>query len=525
MDRSGSITHAPFKKMFTEELWTQWVQEEGENYEVESQSSNKKRKYLKKGYLHFDPRFWFPERKNEIKALLSDPQKIVDRAFHPFVRVKVRTPRFKYDEEIDDYRLKTKVRPICFASHLDSLIYGFYAFGLTKKYQEYIKGGGVASAALSYRTDLDKRCNIQFAKEAFDVIEGKGECVAIALDITGYFDHIDHLILKEKWCKVLGVPQLPPDQYKIYRTLTKYSYVNKESILGHFNIDLRKIEKKPPTLLDIVEGEKDYIKFNLLRDRNLVVTNHYTERPRQFGIPQGSSLSAALSNVYLIDYDKFMVDLAEKGNFLYRRYCDDILLICNRTQAKKILKTASKEIEKYFLKIKSSKTEVILFTRNSKGNVRSFDLRGIEKDGVILSEENERLYYRNFSYLGFEYNGKNIYVRSSSLSRYFRKMKSRISMTVAMAYSDKGKGRKIFKQKLYHRYTHLGKRNFLKYIYNASKEKYSNSEGDIKEGLNSVAIRKQLSRHFDILIGELKLNNSQRISYKSRKGKLRSTKC
>ena len=57
---------------------------------------------------------------------------------------------------------------------------------------------GSAECILAYRSDLGK-CNIQFAKEAFDQVRKRGECTAIALDIKGYFDNIDHETLKEKW--------------------------------------------------------------------------------------------------------------------------------------------------------------------------------------------------------------------------------------------------------------------------------------------------------------------------------------
>ena len=52
--------------------------------------------------------------------------------------------------------------------------------------------------------------------------------------------------------------------------------------------------------------------------------------------------------------------------------------------------------------------------------------------------------YKNLQYLGFEFNGKNIYVRPGSLSRYFRKMKARIVKSVSMAYSENSKSDTIF---------------------------------------------------------------------------------
>ena len=58
--------------MFTHDefefYWQHWSKLEEANYTVAKKTSGKEiRKYLKKGYTHFDHRFWFPERKDEIK--------------------------------------------------------------------------------------------------------------------------------------------------------------------------------------------------------------------------------------------------------------------------------------------------------------------------------------------------------------------------------------------------------------------------------------------------------------------------
>src|SRR5690606_28681645 len=136
---------------------------------------------------------------------------------------------------------------------------------------------------LAYRTDLGGKSNIQFAKEAFDHakrLSSEGPCTAIALDIKGYFDSIDHELLKKRWCELIGQRQLPEDQYKIFRSLTKYSYANKNSILKHFGINLRKKYRQGEnwqTLLDLIPnsltGERFVDKFNYLRKRNLIVVN------------------------------------------------------------------------------------------------------------------------------------------------------------------------------------------------------------------------------------------------------------
>ena len=144
------------EKVF-EENWKEWSEKEELNYNKET------KKYLKKGYIHFDYKFWFPDKKEELKTLLKKKS----RAFNPFLKILIKTPRYKYQEDIEKYCLETKIRPICFASHIDNLIFSFYAFVLTKKYEAYIEKEGFNNCPIAYRTNLNGKCNIQLAKEVF----------------------------------------------------------------------------------------------------------------------------------------------------------------------------------------------------------------------------------------------------------------------------------------------------------------------------------------------------------------------
>jgi RNA-directed DNA polymerase len=209
------------------------------------------------------------------------------------------------------------------------LILDYYAYALNKKYESYIEQEGFLECVLAYRSNLGGKANIQFSKEVFDYVKAKGTCSAVALDIKGYFDHINHKLLKESWQKVIG-GALPEDQYRIYRILTGYSYINKFSFLRKYNQDFRKLKKEarkdakvslPKTLLDcLLPRKKDYDKFKQLKQDSLIVTNRKNDRVTgHYGIPQGSSLSALLSNIYLIDFDKVLCQKAQNEGFLYRR--------------------------------------------------------------------------------------------------------------------------------------------------------------------------------------------------------------
>ena len=57
---------------------------------------------------------------------------------------------------------------------------------------------------------------------------------------------------------------------------------------------------------------------------------HYNKEKIQVGIPQGLPISAVLANLYLLDFDKNILDKVVKGKGgFYRRYSDDIIIIAN----------------------------------------------------------------------------------------------------------------------------------------------------------------------------------------------------
>lgn len=523
----------PMKTIFTKDLWDEYSKKVEDGFVL-------------KTYPQFDPYFDFPKEKHHLKKLLSDfsMKRMKNHNFLPLVKILQKTPRYKWqeDEELSSggkYELETKIRPISFASHFDTYIYGFYSFALNKVYQEYIHNNRFQEVVLAYRNDLKGNCNIQFAKEAFNQVKlaysQNRECSVIALDIKGYFDHIDHSILKKMWCKVIDEDDLPLDQYNVFRSLTKYSYVNYASFLKHFNINLKKLDREQnkkyrckkivpkgyQSLFDLVpsdiNGPTFYNKIELLRKRKLIAINRNKDRSfSKNGIPQGSAMSALLSNIYLAEFDQAVFEKGQKEGFVYRRYCDDLLVICRPNQVN-FLKDYLIDLinREYRLTIQDKKTEVIDFKLTPNGQMRSYKREFDDYTKTFLSLRNDDKNFKSLQYLGFEYNGKNIYLRPGSLSRYFRKMKARIAKSVSIAYSKNSKSNVIFKQQIFSRYSHLGKTNFLSYANKASKDYYKNSAGEQKEGMGSPSIRRQIAAHMRILNQEIEKASSQRAEHKN----------
>src|SRR5690606_26505483 len=110
----------------------------------------------------FYPYFDFTMNNHNLDEMVSDPslKRIYSHDYTTLVKLPQKTHRYRYQVGEDNYGLKTKIRPISFASHIDTYIYVFYAFALNKFYQKYIKENGLQDVVLAYRSDLDGKCNI-----------------------------------------------------------------------------------------------------------------------------------------------------------------------------------------------------------------------------------------------------------------------------------------------------------------------------------------------------------------------------
>jgi hypothetical protein len=365
----------------------------------------------------------------------------VRHSFYPFLHIDLKVKRYKKDKKTT----VDKIRPIFYASHLDSLIYSWYAVLLNQKYEAYITAKGISDSVLAYRKikyDKGNKCNIHFAKEVFDFITTQKECVAIAFDIKSFFDTIDHSLLKESWQQILQESPLPEDHYKIFRSLTKYAYVERNKAFKTLGINLkRKIDRHKFKRICDSENFR-----NKIRGQNLII-----QYPKKFGIPQGSPLSSLLSNIYLANFDETVVEYIKNIGGLYRRYSDDMIVVCPSKNAEDIIKIMENEITKYKLEINGEKTEWIFF-EPKKDNSLTLN-RAKSSKGLL-------------QYLGFEFNGESMFIRSASISRYYRKMKRRIKKIKKLAIKHNYTGQ-VFKRRIYEENTHLGKKNFITYAKHA----------------------------------------------------------
>lgn len=131
-------------------------------------------------------------------------------------------------------------------------MFAFYRRKLARLYEDRLVKLGIESCPIAYRQVKKPcgggKCNIDFAKYAFDEIERLGNCIAVSRDIRKYFEKLDHCRITPFFCSLLDVDQLPPDHYAVFRNITRYRYVEQREVyrrLGYFGdkeVDGKRIE-------------------------------------------------------------------------------------------------------------------------------------------------------------------------------------------------------------------------------------------------------------------------------------------
>jgi len=405
--------------------------------------------YRSRGYLHFDQ----PINQEKATLLVTSPSRVAKHPFFPLISYVVLSKKISKDQSTGTLNVVTKDRPIAYSAHKDSHIYAYYSQILSEKYEKELIKSNLQDSILAFRA-LGKS-NIDFAYEAFCRIKKLGECSAVALDFSKFFDTLDHDLLKKSWVNLLGKQKLPTDHFNVYKSLTKYSKVDKTTLYKALSISINNPKNGRSRVCNASEFR------SMVRGKGLIETNK-----SRYGIPQGSPISALLSNIYMLEFDKEMKRFVDIYNGYYYRYCDDMLFIVPTELRDTVAGFAVKHVKALKVSINPKKTE----------------LRSFKKVGDTLISE------QMLQYLGFMFDGENIYIRSSSLARYSEKMKRGISLAkqTMRKYNDiraeKGATEKeLFKKKLYSRYTHLGAKNFITYGLRAAKKMD-----------NSKTIRRQL---------------------------------
>jgi hypothetical protein len=388
-----------------------------------------------KKYPHFDA-FISPEKAT---VYVTDRERVSRHPFYPFMHYKQHWTRFAKPGQ----KGEVKDRPIRYAARLDAYIFSYYRHVLSDLYEAELGRAKLGDSVLAYRHipipgGAGGKSNVHFAADAVRKIKELGDCCAIALDISSFFESLDHAILKQLWCRLLGVDRLPDDHFQVFKAITQYSVVDKVEVyerLGHFG---EKVSAKTGRHVKGYLTSHRKIPTHLCDGKDFRAkiagggaSGSIIKKNREpYGVPQGAPMSDLLANLYLIDFDETVAGWVRSLGGVYYRYSDDILaLVPGEASDGKLLAERIRELIHKFgnqLQIKKEKSSLFVYRRD--GNHQTCEL--IESTKVKNGLE----------YLGFRYDGKRVYVRNATISNLRRKVAQaafRAADSFARRYPDK----------------------------------------------------------------------------------------
>lgn len=406
-------------------------------------------------YMHFDGQM---SRANAEK-LVTDKQQVVRHAFLPLITFTKAERRYRRGRSGEPVQTP-KRRKLAYPSNRDACIYAYYSHLLTDPYERFLCSNGLDEVVIGYRK---VGSNIELAMRAFDGIKAFSHCIALAFDISSFFDRISHVQLKKGWQDVLGCDRLPDDHHAVFKALTSFSTVDRRACLKRlgFPATARDKDLRNPPLCSI-KVYRDLIRGDAGGVSRLVVP-----WVRGYRVPQGTPISAIAANVSMLDFDLAVNGYVRNLGGFYRRYSDDILVVVPAIHRSRV-------------------TAFVKQALHSKaGGLRINDDKTLEVEfmGGSLTSLSKPL-----QYLGFLFDGEKILIRPSTLSRYWRRVHRTLKWTrrqQAQVLAEKMEGRKVIHRREVHaRLTHLGEDSFVSgYAKRAAKI------------LSSKAVRGQLRRH------------------------------
>jgi len=328
-----------------------------------------------------------------------------------------------------------------YAAHRDACILAWYSWKLSKLLDTWYNKVGLHQSVIAYRA-LGKG-NYDFARDVQNYVQANHNITVMCFDVTGFFDNLHHSMLKSKLKWAIQEDSLPDDWFKVFRHVTKYRFVELSDLKQNDEIKKRLSARKRVPIASIPE---------LLRAGIKVHGNGASK-----GIPQGTPISATLSNLYMVDFDlDILAEVRARGG-LYQRYSDDILIACPPPVADELEAMVKNRLEDIGLELQTKKTERKTFAGQGALSIQ---------------------------YLGFQIGQEDARIRSSSLSRQWRTARRTIAKAerAGSRAAKRGSASKVFVKKLHTKYNDTLARNFMSYANRSSNV------------LASKTIKKQLKR-------------------------------
>lgn len=356
------------------------------------------KKYKTKTYIHFDHRV----KIGAVQSYVTDKEKISVHSFLPLIHYEISFDKFnqmKFQNE-ELIFLDTKIRDIKYAGHLDNHIYKYYSEMIQNEfYNQWCIDNNLDESILAYRNNKPGKSNIHFAAEVISKIVKMEESYVLIGDFTKYFDKINHVRLKNSVQEILNIERLSSDWFNVFQSVTKYGYFEKKLLDKLFG-NTKELKRKK---------QKSY--FKQLSEFRIFKTIYKKElKPNKtgVGIPQGTAISATFANIYALNFDKSVNDMALSYGGIYRRYSDDFIIVFPKRNFKSVEDFFELEnvvrlkAEEEGIEIQECKTDIFEYSNQMIQNLNTN-----EKD--------------HLDYLGFVFDGTSVQMRGKGSYKFYRK--------------------------------------------------------------------------------------------------------
>ena len=414
----------------------------------------------KSSYAHFDHRVSFAEA----QAKILDPEYVSHHAFYPLISNEIISVRYRGGKR------SCKVRNIAYASHFDHRVYQYYSYLWSDLYNRKAAEGGFNDAAVAYRSSLLSdsavvaSSNISSAKIAFNYLRNQDSTFVLTGDFESFFDNLNHAYLMRSLRSLFPNGCLPDDHYQVIKNILHYSCWPFADLAVRHNLPWPAIE---PTRGRMISDAAIELRFKTIRELNKldvilpkteflankrkVITRPWKRKGVALGIPQGLAASGVLANIYMADIDMKVRLAVERVGGLYLRYCDDFFIAVPKSGFDALVEAINLMAGVDSVKLQPEKTKVF---QVDCGGVAQLDFESV-RAGEVLSYSGARP-AQKVSFLGFDFDGRVVRLRQSTVGRYHRHLNEAAS---AIARSNNGEGRHASKKRvsaLYQHYSPLG---------------------------------------------------------------------
>ncbi len=166
--------------------------------------------------------------------------------------------------------------------------------------------------------------------------------------------------------------------------------------------------------------------------------------------------------------------MVKKKNIYYRRYSDDIVVICKVFEIEIIKNYFENLIKESKVEISTAKTEVFIFEHLEYNALKNKRLTSIK-----LNNDGTRSISSPLIYLGFEFRGFNVLIKSTNLSKFYRRLINIVKRRARRAFKVNQKD-PLQKKAIY--------LNQIKKLYNKPLKEMDSENNELKQKFRTKSI-------------------------------------